>query len=68
MKLDRRLANQQNDNPVNLTVIVAQRHCQVFLCVFSVPPVVNLHSKTAKRIVTAVCHWKSVEKQKIPDR
>ena len=63
MKLDRRLANPQNDYPVNLTVI-AQRRSQVFLCVTSVPPVVKLHSKTAKRIVTSVCHWMSVEKQK----
>ena len=44
MKLDRRLANQQNDYPVDLTVI-AQRHSQVFPCVTSVLPVVNLHSK-----------------------
>ena len=37
MKLDRRLANPQDDYPVNLTVI-AQRHSQVFLCVTSVSP------------------------------
>ena len=42
-----------------------QQDCQFFLCAFSVPPVVNLHSKTAKRIVTSVFHWMSVEKQKI---
>jgi len=41
-----------------------QQDCQFFLCAFSVPPVVKLHSKTAKRIVTSVCHWMSVEKQK----
>ena len=45
-----------------------QQDCQVFLCVASVPPVVNLHSKTAKRIVTSVFHWMSVDKQKITER
>ena len=45
-----------------------QQDCQVFLCVSSVPPVVNLHSKTAKRIVTSVFHWMSVEKQNITGR